>query len=84
MQTGDNVGIAGIITTGDEPKRVALRGIGPSLRADGAALITSNDNWRESQEDAIADSGFAPDDDRESVILRTLTPGNELHGSPEW
>ena len=94
VQTGDNVGIAGIIITGDEPKRVALRGIGPSLRADGAALngrlndpvlelfdgsgqlITSNDNWKESQQEAIEASGFAPDDERESVILRTLAPGN--------
>jgi hypothetical protein len=94
VQTGDNVGIAGIIITGDEPKRVALRGIGPSLRAEGAplngrlndpvielfsgsgVLITSNDNWKDSQEGAINDSGFAPDNERESVILRTLTPGN--------
>jgi hypothetical protein len=92
--TGDNRGIAGFIITGDEPKRVALRGIGPSLRSEGAPLngrlndpvlelfdgsgvsITSNDNWKDSQEGAIDDSGFAPANERESVILRTLTPGN--------
>jgi hypothetical protein len=92
--TGDNRGIAGFIITGDEPKRVALRGIGPSLRSEGAplngrlndpvlelfdssgVLITSNDNWKDSQENAIDDSGFAPSNERESVILRTLTPGS--------
>ena len=94
VQTGDNVGIAGIIITGDESKRVALRGIGPSLTSEGQAVngrlqdtvlelfdgngtfITSNDDWKESQEEEIEDSGFAPDDERESVILRTLVPGN--------
>jgi hypothetical protein len=94
VQTGDNVGIAGIIITGNEPKRVALRGIGPSLSSDGTPVngrlgdtvlelfdangtfITSNDDWKESQQEAIEDSGFAPDDERESVILRTLVPGN--------
>jgi hypothetical protein len=44
---------------------------------DGSGqLITSNDNWKDEQQGAIDDSGFAPSDDRESVILRTLTPGN--------
>ncbi len=94
VQTGENVGIAGIIITGDEPKRVALRGIGPSLQANDAplngrlddpvlelfdgsgALIVSNDNWKDTQQDRIEDSGFAPGDERESVILRTLAPGN--------
>ncbi|HSH39966.1 MAG TPA: DVUA0089 family protein, partial [Chthoniobacterales bacterium] len=94
VQTGDNVGIAGIIITGTEPKRVALRGIGPSLAADNqplngrmedpvlelfdpnGAFITSNNNWKDSQRQQIEESGFAPNDDRESVILRTLAPGN--------
>ena len=36
MQTQENVLIGGFITTGSDPKRVLLRAIGPSLKADGA------------------------------------------------
>jgi hypothetical protein len=38
VQTGDNVGVGGFIITGNEPKRVILRGIGPSLSAGGQPL----------------------------------------------
>jgi len=39
-------------------------------------LIASNDDWRTGlQEAEIQSSGFAPGDERESVILRTVTPG---------
>lgn len=60
---GDNVLIGGFIITGTQPKRIAVRGIGPSLAALGVpgtlsdptlelhaadnSLITSNDNWQE-------------------------------------
>jgi hypothetical protein len=33
--TGDNAGIAGFIVTGDSPKRVILRAIGPSMTVNG-------------------------------------------------
>lgn len=36
--TGENVLIGGFIVTGNAPKRVIIRGIGPSLSADGAPL----------------------------------------------
>jgi len=35
VETGDNVLIAGFIVTGNVPKRVLIRAIGPSLQADG-------------------------------------------------
>lgn len=35
VQTGDNVVIAGFILTGSAPKNIVVRGIGPSLRANG-------------------------------------------------
>lgn len=35
VQTGDNVLIGGFIITGDGPKKVLLRGIGPSLASSG-------------------------------------------------
>src|SRR4030095_3546936 len=35
-----------------------------------------NDNWKDSQEQAIADSGFTPANDSEAAIASTLAPGN--------
>jgi hypothetical protein len=49
----------------------------PVLELHGAsgALITSNDNWKESPQRAqIEGTVFQPTDDRESVILATLPP----------
>jgi hypothetical protein len=47
------------------------------LRGASGALITSNDNWKESpQRSQIEGTIFQPTDDRESVILVTLPPAN--------
>ncbi len=89
--TGDNVLIGGFIVSGTSPKSVILRALGPTLANFGVtgvlqdpvlelhdstgALIFSNDNWRETQETAIAAAGLQPNDDRESAILATLDPG---------
>jgi PKD repeat protein len=35
-----------------------------------------NDNWRDTQEAEIQQSGLAPTDDRESAIIKRLNPGN--------
>lgn len=40
------------------------------------ATILSNDNWRVSQEAAIASTGLAPSDDNEAALLAVLAPGN--------
>lgn len=61
VEAGDNVLIAGFIVQGTEPKRIIIRGIGPSLAAFGVAdplqdptlalnavggeLVATNDNW---------------------------------------
>ncbi len=61
---GDNVLIGGFIIQGDQPKKIILRAIGPSLAQGGiagvlqdpqlelhdaaGALLQSNDNWQES------------------------------------
>lgn len=42
--TGDNVGIGGFIITGNDPKRVMIRGIGPSLTSNGQPLTGRLDN----------------------------------------
>src|SRR5205085_9006845 len=92
VQTGDSVGIGGFIVTGTTPKHVLLRAIGPSLArffvpnplADpvlelhgptGFVTVT-NDNWRDTQQAAIAATGLAPTDDLESAIDATLAPGS--------
>jgi hypothetical protein len=62
VQTGDSVLIGGFIVTGSAPKRMIIRGIGPSLANAGitgfladpalelhdssGALLASNDNWK--------------------------------------
>src|SRR5438874_12033664 len=89
--TQDEVLIGGFIITGAQDKTVLIRGIGPSLTTFGiatpladptlelhdhtTALITSNDNWRDSQQAEIQATGLAPSRDSESVILATLAPG---------
>jgi phospholipase/lecithinase/hemolysin len=62
--TGEQVAIAGLIISGNVPKKVLLRGIGPSLTAHGVPnplanptltlfdepgnVLSTNDNWRDS------------------------------------
>jgi len=91
-QTGDNVLIAGFILTGDGPRQVLLRAIGPSLEqanVDGAlqdpvlelhaadgTRLAFNNSWRYAQEAAIIATGIPPSDDREAAILATLAPGS--------
>ena len=92
VQTGDDVMIGGFILTGTETRRLLLRAIGPSLGAAGVsnplldptldlhdengALISSNNNWRDTQESDIAATGIPPTDDRESAIVMDLAPSN--------
>jgi hypothetical protein len=90
VDTGDSAMIAGFIITGNAPKAVVMRGIGPSLSAFGisdplldpvlelhgpnGALILRNDNWKDDQRSQIEGGPFQPGDDRESVVLATLQP----------
>ena len=50
----------------------------PTLELHDAngAIITSNDNWKDTQQSDIAATGIAPTNDAESAILATTTPGN--------
>ncbi len=89
VQTGDDVLIGGLIVLGQEPLRVIVRAMGPSLAVPGAlgnptlelhdgngAVIASNDNWRSDQEAEIIATGIPPTNDLESAIVRNLMPGN--------
>jgi hypothetical protein len=90
VETSDNVVIGGFIIGGDQPTKVMIRAIGPSLTQYGVSaalldpmlelhdcngsLIGQNDNWRSDQQQQIIASGLAPSDDRESAIIATLQP----------
>ena len=92
IQTGSKVGIGGFIITGTAPKKVLIRGIGPTLTSFGVAnalqdpmlelhdgtgaVLTSNDDWKVPQQADIEATGFAPPDDREPAILLNLQPGS--------
>ena len=92
VASGENVMIGGFIITGNANKRVILRAIGPSLQqfnvpnpladpvlelhGSTGALITSNDNWRDTQETEIIQSQLAPTNDLESALIATLPPGS--------
>jgi hypothetical protein len=43
--------------------------------ANGSTIF-SNNNWKDSQQAAIANTGLAPANDLESAIVADLAPGN--------
>jgi len=89
--TGENTLIDGFIITGSAPKKVIVRALGPSLTQYGVqnavtdptltlydhtgAVVTSNDNWKDTQQTEIAATGFQPSNNFESAIVLTLLPG---------
>ncbi len=90
VQTGENVMIGGFVISGNAPKRVVVRVLGPSLAAFGVTgtlqdptlelngpngLVASNDNWKSTQQADLVALNLAPTDDRESAIVATLPPG---------
>ncbi len=90
VQTGSNVLIGGFIITGTDPKKVILRGIGPSLGVSGVkgvladpvielhepdGTVVTNDNWKDMQEAEIIASTIPPANNLESAIVATLDPG---------
>jgi hypothetical protein len=90
--SGQNAMIGGTIVTGPDAARVLFRALGPSLAAVGisnpvsdpqldlfdsnGSRISSNNNWKDSQQSAITNAGLAPANDLESAIIADLAPGN--------
>ncbi|HXM32993.1 MAG TPA: peptidylprolyl isomerase [Chthoniobacterales bacterium] len=84
--TGDNALIGGFIMRGPSPKRLMIRGIGPSSGLNGAladpvlelhdgtgAIIATNDNWGDAaNKQDIIDTGIAPNSPNEAAILITV------------
>ena len=86
--TSDNVLIAGFIITGTQPKKIIVRGLGPllpvsenlsdptlELHDSSGALVASNDNWRDAQEEGLKATTIPPNNDYESAIVKSLNPG---------
>ena len=88
--TGDQVLIGGLIISGNEPKTVLIRAIGPTLRdarvdgaiedpkidlLSGSTLIASNDDWQNHPNAQQIPSHLQPSDTLESAIVITLDPG---------
>src|SRR5205085_11714915 len=68
VQTGDNVLIGGFIISGTDPKKVMVRGVGPSLAGfgipdpladptlevhDAVRTLATNDDWRMRSDNTI-------------------------------
>ena len=89
---GQSVVIGGFIIGGDQPTKVIIRALGPSLARSGisnalqdpklelhgptGSLIFANDNWRSSQQQQIIATSIPPTDNREAAIVATLNPGS--------
>jgi hypothetical protein len=86
--TGDNVLIAGFIITGTDPKKVIIRGLGPSLGAlgvqgaltdttlelhQGSNTLATNDNWK--IDDQSGQSQEA------TISATTIPPKNDLESA---
>jgi hypothetical protein len=90
VRGGQSVSIGGFIIPGIAAKNVIVRAIGPSLadagvqgaladptlelRDSSGNLLQANDNWKETQEQAIRDTMLAPSNDLESAIVASLQP----------
>jgi len=83
--------IGGFIITGNDPKRIVIRGLGRSLESAGfqdlipdpllrlfgatGSQIAQNDDWEDTQSTDLRTTGLAPKHPLESAILATLNPG---------
>ena len=88
VQAGDNVLIGGFIVTGTDPKKVIVRGIGPSLTGSGVsgalqdpilelhggngALLASNDNWKTKPDGSSQQA---------EIEATTVAPKNDLESA---
>jgi hypothetical protein len=89
VQTGDDVLIGGFIVTGPAQRALVLRGLGPSLTLAGKLedptlelfnangdTLEFNNNWRDTQEALISQTGIPPENDAEAAVYTLLPAGN--------
>ena len=87
-EQGNESLIAGFIVTGDTPKNILVRGLGPSLPVENTLFdtlvtlydeagtsIASNSYWQENKSQ-VSLTGLAPADDNEGALYATLFPGS--------
>jgi hypothetical protein len=90
VSTGQGVMIRGFITNGST--QVVVRGLGPTLAQFGVSealadpvislfdgngnLVSTNNNWKDTQQAAIQATGLAPPNDLEAAILAPVSAGN--------
>jgi uncharacterized repeat protein (TIGR03803 family) len=86
--TDSNVLIGGFIVSGNDKKKVLVRGLGPSLPVStplanptlelhsSTATLATNDDWKQNQEAAIAATTIPPSNDLESAIVADLAGGD--------
>jgi hypothetical protein len=88
--TGNDLMIAGFFVV-NNPLKVVVRGIGPSLsnfgvqnplanptlelRDGNGGLVLGNDDWKTTQQAEITATGLQPSNDAESALVITLQPG---------
>jgi hypothetical protein len=88
---GEKLMVGGFIIEGNEPKRVVVRALGPSLGHAGVANalrdpllelkdaagnnVARNASWRDSQSDELLAIGLAPNEPGEAALVQTLAPG---------
>jgi hypothetical protein len=88
--TDQNVIIAGFITNGST--QVVVRGLGPTLAQFGVSgtladpvvtlvdcngnFVSTNNNWKDTQQAAIQATGLAPPNDLEAALLAPVAAGN--------
>ena len=83
--------IGGFIIGGNNGRKILVRALGPSLVDFGlvplpdptlelhdgtGAIIATNDNWMDTQEDDILATSLAPSNSLEAAILITVPPGS--------
>lgn len=90
VEPGDNILIGGFIVRGSFGSRsLLIRALGPSLNVAGALsdpelelydssgrLVARNFNWKDTQEQAIRDTGLAPTNDREAAVFTSVSGGS--------
>ncbi len=82
---GEQVLIGGFIVTGSDPKKIIIRGIGPSLSVNGPladpalelhqgnATLSTNDNWKVNDQTGQSQEA--------EVRATTIPPGNDLESA---
>jgi hypothetical protein len=88
--SGDNAAIGGFIITGTSPKRILIRGVRPSVsgalpgvledptlefHGPNGAVLATNDNWKDTQQAEIEQTGLQPSNNLDSAIITTVAPG---------